>query len=335
MTFLFNVGRITAIVPELIIRYRANQKSFLSNKSNNGLEQVNYKNSKFRKKLGFLIFSYLFLSITDTVNTMSFIFYFSFRVTYHNAFFISGCLENIQVIVTCFACVLFLKTKFELHKKVGIVLIILSMIISLLTSSNSDETNSFIVKGLMIFTCFTNICTPLQECFEKYLMEKKFQSMFMIIFYEGLIGSILPLSILFFFKESIPEQFKLEQFDWKNTIIMVLSTLPYSYIRFGLNWKYNPLIRLVGDKFYSVINTIILMVRNGETEFIVVRIIAMSIMVIGVLIHNEMLILRFCNMDTDTKNEIDIRQITEGEGLIDEYDLISSERIFNVQSSTL
>ena len=55
MTFLFNVGRITAIVPELIIRYRANQKSFLSNKSNNGLEQVNYKNSKFRKKLGFLL----------------------------------------------------------------------------------------------------------------------------------------------------------------------------------------------------------------------------------------------------------------------------------------
>ena len=159
---------------------------------------------------------------------MSFIFYFSFRVTYHNAFFISGCLENIQVIVTCFACVFFLKTKFELHKKVGIVLIILSMIISLLTSSNSDETNSFIVKGLMIFTCFTNTCTPLQECFEKYLMEKKFQSMFMIIFYEGLIGSILPLSVLFFFKESIPEQFKLEQFDWKNTICMILSTLPYS-----------------------------------------------------------------------------------------------------------
>ena len=77
------------------------------------------------------------------------------------------------------------------------------------------------------------------------------------------------------------------------------------------------------------------MVRNGKTEFIVVRIIAMSIMVIGVLIHNEMLILRFCNLDIDTKNEIDIRQITEGEGLIDEYDLISSERMFNFHGSAL
>lgn len=352
LTLMLNIGNMTALIPASIVHCRSNDRPSLTRSSAN----INYRLSRLGKGKYRVIITYIMISLMDSFlnfcNFMKIIYSFAQQAQQADQndneksttkkLNLTSYFSSFQVIAACIACKCLLKTKFERHKLCGICLLIFSTLLTILTMIFSDRENAFPENPFEYFMCFGSlymyIWSPIQECIEKQLMENDFQSPYMILLYEGTIGVVgcaIAIVVVRFGFKIVPEQPLTN-----NEILLLIAFCPiacfYSYTRIILNWKFNPFARLVGDKFtimiFFVYNIILSWCRgklpmNNQIIFIV-HVISNVIIFIGVLIHNEILILHCCKLDIDTKKQIDIREIDEGPGLIEDYESFNKSKTY-------
>ena len=344
LTLVLNIGNMTAFIPASIVHCRSNDRPSLTKPEN-----INYKYSLVGKGKYRVIIKYIMISLMDSFlnfcNFLKIIYSFAQQAGQNNnnlkKLNLTSYFSSFQVIAACIACKCLLKTKFERHKLCGICLLIFSTLLTILTMIFSDRENAFPESPFEYFMCFGSlymyIWSPIQECIEKQLMENDFQSPYMILSYEGAIGVVvcaIAIVVVRFGFKIVPEQSLTN-----NEILLLIAFCPiacfYSYTRIRLNWKFNPFARLVGDKFTTMIFFVYRIIlswyqgklpMNNQIIFIV-HVISNVIIFIGVLIHNEILILHCCKLDIDTKKQIDIREVDE-QKLIEEYESFDKSKTY-------
>ena len=124
--------------------------------------------------------STLSLFITRGIEEGKYIFYFEIVIKASSVFFLA---------ILCHFC---LRYKYYRHHYLSIILIFLGMIpiiISQLFFKDKIKPQSWLIS-LMLFSSYLVFCS-IKECIEKYLMEIYFLNPFKLVFFEGIIGTII------------------------------------------------------------------------------------------------------------------------------------------------
>ena len=352
IAMFFNLCGILAIIPERIVHMRSNYVdnetiSRNNNTNDNGSndsdqipqtsDMVSYDISKIKRhsllktNKKFLIFLYLVVSFIDITTTI--VFSYGNYLRWTNSI-LSFSAEGFQIFLSCLFCSLILKYKIERHKKVSLGIILLSMILnSFVGFSSGSQTLSELVL-LMCNRTYMVSFTALQEVLEKYMMTNYFQNNFFILFVESVLGEIyaaIMLLVIYLSGNTCSLTWVKDNKSYWSTpkyvgrgLLFSLACIPYSNMRLVLARDFLPTDRIVADKvgsFYFFIYYMITAPDNDKDssksfEYYVLSIIAFTSIIIGSVIYNETIVLKFWNLDKDTTKEIESRKLKEHESLM-------------------
>lgn len=159
-----------------------------------------------------------------------------------------------------------------------------------------------------------------KEVIEKILMEKYYFKPLFIIFVEGLMGLcivvfIVCIFLLFRVNDLLGVNTSIA--IWKENVITVLPIIGYFFGNIGLyicliitNKIFTPITRTVADSFSVVVQGIIALFpfnfnfNTSQNKSLILNYIGYSLIAIGCLLFNEVIILYFCNLHVNTKKEI-------------------------------
>ena len=287
-----------------------------SNKSLN-IELIYEEYSPVNKCLLFL--RILMVSITDlAAQYFVFIFYIFFEVDMIQCDFIL----IFSILSKYLFSRLLLKADYYKHHHLSILMNILGLILIGITDIRRLYENwSLNIIYFILIKLFCTICYSLEDVIGKKTLNGDFLSPISILFYKGIIESIILLigSIPFFFiqvnNKNIFSIF-ISRFDEKYNIYPI-------FLLMFFNFLYNLLIWLINDKF-SPNHLAMAMIIEGITEKIHILIFDLDkfkenlyisiyevaiyiILIIGAFIHNEILILNFCGLSEYTTKNLKIK----------------------------
>ena len=207
------------------------------------------------------------------------------------------------------------------HQKVSLGLIILGTFLYLfrIISDGGDYGMFFFLSGTVLY-CFEIVI-------EKYLMENKYITIFEILFYEGCtefcINSFVFVicytcfttnnKILFFEVEIQNFNELLEAFQKIGSciamlilhfIINAIIEMSMMMTNFYLNPNFSYVSEIVSIFFIWILELIYLKPHEFLESYSIEKIIGYFILLFGALIYNEIIILYFCGLETNTKKEI-------------------------------
>lgn len=256
----------------------------------------------------------------------------------------------IKVLLILFTTILSKKIlKYQYHKYhlFGCGVLVIGVIIFTILEFSLKLVNIPSDSGIIaLYFCLSiayQILTAVQECSEKYLMDFRFVSPFALISLEGFAGVFclfISFIVLYFIQcpsETSylcsfisPTHHEYENFfltsklifthyEYLLTIIgLFFSFMLYNTFRSLTNFHFSPAHRAIADTFSFCLTwvaklAIPVLGGIGTNIFIyyIFAFIAMLIMLIGVFIYLEIIIVNACGIETDTKDEILIREITE------------------------
>ena len=223
----------------------------------------------------------------------------------------------------------------------GIVILIVAIIISILSFLYENQNNeNFYIKLLLmilphIFYCFKDACGAI------YLIKSQ-GIIYKLIFINGIIGlilsGILQFILLFFNCNDIKDFLNKDKdicdgdkiktiivnfksFDGFGNYISILSII-FHMAKYIVKWL---LIFYFSLNHFSAIYTIPTLfnyiIKINESEFKVFYILGIVIITLMTLIYNEIIILKFCGLDKETKVEISKRASLDSTcGLLNEID---------------
>lgn len=272
---------------------------------------------------------------------------------------IRGCL----IYFTTFFSFIILKTKYARHHFLGIILISIGMLIYTIVEYTTLKANNELSKYAqnngwifyLIFITFVQICSALQECIEKYMMENKYFSPYFIISCEAVMGFVIETGILItvstvaycyadnYYCFMNPKlDYKSENFMnttkiiFSNPIMLfcILGSLVsytfYDIFRIKTNQEYSPTHRSIGDTLGSFFFWIVLVIMKcfnwfdfefiGSAAFSLIYLVSYLIILIGVYVFLEIILLHFCSLDRNTKYMIKKRAEIENQYLLSEQE---------------
>ena len=342
LAMFFNLCGVLAIIPERIVhKYSTHFGDEVISKSNeNDAEQlirsikaVPYDLSKakgfflFKNKKNLVIFLYFFVSLIDITTTIAFIYSNSLRWT--NSI-LSFSTEGLQIFISCLFCRIILKYKFELHKKVSLCIILLAMIINLFvslsyeTGASSAETSTIVIRVIM--TAYTVSFTAFQEVLEKYMMNNCFQNNFFILFVESTLGEVyagIILLVVYLYQGAS----EFGDFLVGKALLFSLGCIPYSNMRLIFGRDFNPTDRIVADKLGNFYFFLYYLNTTQPSKYYIISIVGFAMIIIGSIIYNETIVLKFCNLDRDTTKEIETRKWREHKLLMDDMNDLSQYNV--------
>ena len=203
------------------------------------------------------------------------------------------------------------------------------------------------------------ILTALQECSEKYLMDFKFVSPFVLISFEGFAGVfclIISFIVLYFIQCPSETSYlcsfaSLTHHEYENffltsklifshyeyllTIIgLFLSFMLFNTFRALTNFHFSPAHRAIADTFSFCLTwvaklTIPVLGGIGTNSLIyyIFAFVAMLIMLCGVFIYLEIIIVNVCGIEMNTTNEILFRENVESKMCLVEQNEKSNKEI--------
>ena len=219
--------------------------------------------------------------------------------------------------------------KHQYFSVIVIAIVVLIIFILSISIENEENNDNYIIKLLLMITpeiiyCFMYICGI------KYLMKSQ-GNVYKLIFFNGIIGLILSgifQIILSFFncndiKDLIHSIFEICDNSKIKTIInnfksfdnfggyLALLLIFFNFIEIICIWL---LIFYFSPNHFAAIYTIpsfieIIFVKNQNNKYL--YIIGAIIIILMTLIYNEIIILKFCGLDKETKNEICKRAIND------------------------
>ena len=258
--------------------------------------------------------------------------------------------KALLIIVTSIFSFFFLNFKMYWHHKFGTGLILIGISvftgveIYITTISNEDLLCLFL--SVMI-----QICSGIQETSEKYLIDKKYVSPFMMVAFEGLIGNsiitmmFIPLSHISCGNKKTTTLLHCNPYSNNERVIedilesvlfvirnkqyiIFLSALFVSYLLFNIfriltNSKCSPTHRAIADilgyfLFWVVrFNSFFKPTKMHEAPFWLIGGVCYVIIILGVFVYLELIVINICGFKDNTDEEIMMRGQTENQIMLE------------------
>lgn len=326
----FNLSEILCGLFEVIVRIRTKNREKRNLSISSGTKIQLERNLTQTIQLGLI---YLVIVILDSSTTFCFIYSCYYIQAYQKDSALDTLNKGIQIIFSFFASKIILQYNVEKYKILAMILMFIGFAINAVISITS------LLHGFDIFLYFIQVLmncgTAIQEVIEKFLIHKKYQSPFFILFIEGVFGNIFSL-IFFFSFMGFTDNIK----NWfisnvSNLFIFGFICTGYTCFRIIINRKTSPTHRVVADTFYSFLSYVLYLTQERIIDMkLFFSLFGHVIVIIGSLIYNEYIILQFCGFDKDTKKEIDRRASEEilesGKIIWREYELYERSTIQNL-----
>lgn len=330
----------------LIIEYKktkSTRKKIIEKEFDNQLLIEKIKIEKKQKKYKLLCL--ILLSLFNFVNLLSYDIINIFKPSDYNKNFFYTLSIPIFFIITAFMSYLFLNYNIYIHQKLSMLispLLSLSLLIILILFK-SEQKNKSMYSILFLIECLgLRSLRYILDVLGKLLMDKMFITHVKLMVYLGIFGIIFSLIVnslsylvnlnfienpdfndYFIIKKNSSKRFKnifdnWGYFDKINRLLLIGNIIIWfgeNYIKWFCIYTFSPNHYAV----YASINPIIiifieLVVKQFNLKYLflyIFSLIALCGIFLCGLIFNEILILRFCNLDQFTKVEINKRQKKE------------------------
>lgn len=219
----------------------------------------------------------------------------------------------------------FLKTSLHRHNYISLLIIISGMIMVMF-----GQNKLFTFQPILLTTIFSNLFYACLEIIEKWLMDKKFISLYEIIFCEGLYGLIIIL-ILCLIGSKVECQSWMylcatgesvinlniilkEVFSFYSylieVLIYVITSSGYNIFIHLCNKDLGPTHHIVSEALASMVVMLVSLILSERKISLWMQIVGHILIVMGTLVYNEIIIFHFLGMNKNTKDEIIERAIT-------------------------
>ena len=351
-TYLFNISDYLAVIPFIIIKIRSKRmtkenmlalqltiKSALTNSTSNTLD-------KKRTFFFWLVVSVGIFDFLSHVSSLAFYLVFGKNDRPLSENNLSSMLI-FNTIVIYVASRLILKTYFYRHHyfsfifNVFCIIILLSLDIynTIVQKKETDSSN-------MIFFYFakkilTIIFYSIEDVIGKKVLLDDLMNIYSLIFYRAIVETVLLIlfSIPFIFikitnKAKTPEVtsniflqigdlFKGSEFY--KVFLFILTNFFYNIFIWSIIDKFSPSHYAISNIFESTGTLIRLWITEKDSvQQPVIRLIIYVILIIGSVIHSEMVVLNFCSMQKNTKLFLEIKEKIEIEAIDFDKDLDES-----------
>ena len=351
-TYLFNISDYLAVIPFIIIKIRSKRmtkenmlalqltiKSALTNSTSNTID-------KKRTFFFWLVVSVGIFDFLSHVSSLAFYLVFGKNDRPLSENNLSSMLI-FNTIVIYVASRLILKTYFYRHHYFSFILNVFCIIILL----SLDIYNTIVQKketdsSNMIFFYFakkilTIIFYSIEDVIGKKVLLDDLMNIYSLIFYRAIVETVLLIlfSIPFIFikitnKAKTPEVtsniflqigdlFKGSEFY--KVFLFILTNFFYNIFIWSIIDKFSPSHYAISNIFESTGTLIRLWITEQDSvQQPVIRLIIYVILIIGSVIHSEMVVLNFCSMQKNTKLFLEIKEKIEIEAIDFDKDLDES-----------
>ena len=351
-TYLFNISDYLAVIPFIIIKIRSKRmtkenmlalqltiKSALTNSTSNPID-------KKRTFFFWLVVSVGIFDFLSHVSSLAFYLVFGKNDRPLSENNLSSMLI-FNTIVIYVASRLILKTYFYRHHYFSFILNVFCIIILL----SLDIYNTIVQKketdsSNMIFFYFakkilTIIFYSIEDVIGKKVLLDDLMNIYSLIFYRAIVETVLLIlfSIPFIFikitnKAKTPEVtsniflqigdlFKGSEFY--KVFLFILTNFFYNIFIWSIIDKFSPSHYAISNIFESTGTLIRLWITEKDSvQQPVIRLIIYVILIIGSVIHSEMVVLNFCSMQKNTKLFLEIKEKIEIEAIDFDKDLDES-----------
>ena len=351
-TYLFNISDYLAVIPFIIIKIRSKRmtkenmlalqltiKSALTNSTSNTLD-------KKRTFFFWLVVSVGIFDFLSHVSSLAFYLVFGKNDRPLSENNLSSMLI-FNTIVIYVASRIILKTYFYRHHYFSFILNVFCIIVLL----SLDIYNTIVQKketdsSNMIFFYFakkilTIIFYSIEDVIGKKVLLDDLMNIYSLIFYRAIVETVLLIlfSIPFIFikitnKAKTPEVtsniflqigdlFKGSEFY--KVFLFILTNFFYNIFIWSIIDKFSPSHYAISNIFESTGTLIRLWItEENSVQQPVIRLIIYVILIIGSLIHSEMVVLNFCSMQKNTKLFLEIKEKIEIEAIDFDKDLDES-----------
>ena len=351
-TYLFNISDYLAVIPFIIIKIRSKRmtkenmlalqltiKSALTNSTSNTID-------KKRTFFFWLVVSVGIFDFLSHVSSLAFYLVFGKNDRPLSENNLSSMLI-FNTIVIYVASRLILKTYFYRHHYFSFILNVFCIIILL----SLDIYNTIVQKketdsSNMIFFYFakkilTIIFYSIEDVIGKKVLLDDLMNIYSLIFYRAIVETVLLIlfSIPFIFikitnKAKTPEVtsniflqigdlFKGSEFY--KVFLFILTNFFYNIFIWSIIDKFSPSHYAISNIFESTGTLIRLWItEENSVQQPVIRLIIYVILIIGSVIHSEMVVLNFCSMQKNTKLFLEIKEKIEIEAIDFDKDLDES-----------
>jgi len=337
-TYLFNISDYLAVIPFIIIKIRSKKLK----QENNLIATTTVKRTKSdpvktldKKKVLFfwLVVSVGIFDFLSHVSSLAFYLVFGKNDRPLSENNLSSMLI-FNTIVIYVASRIILKTYFYRHHYFSFILNILCIIILL----SLDIYNTIVQKkesdssGMILFYFAKKILTiifySIEDVIGKKVLLDDLMNIYSLLFYRAVVETVLLIffSIPFIFVkitnkaknppvtsniyEQIGELFKGKEFY--KVFLFILTNFFYNIFIWLIIDKFSPSHYAISNIFESTGTLIRLWITEKDSvQQPVVRLIIYIILIFGSLIHSEMIVLNFCNMQKKTKLFMEIKEKIE------------------------
>ena len=324
--YIHNLSDFVAIIPYFIRKVISKRKERITsdikieNNSNSDGSQLIYNDKELSitdKKKKIIILFCLFIAILDFLQKFSIVLYGIIYPGKEINFYSFSCYVSFEITFQFICSYFILKMHFyklqyfSLYLNLGIFIIILTIdLINILYKESFDG-------KMYIFYGFCVIFYSIEYSYVKKMLLYGYISLYLLMIIKGLVLLILVLifSFIFYFVNKdvfikIKDFFNTSKYIW----LMIGSIFSKFFLtlflwliidRFSPN--YYPIVLIFKEFFYSILDKII----DGKTYKIMgwdlyVRIVLYVISFIGVIIHNEIVVINICSLGSDTKYFLDL-----------------------------
>ena len=311
-----SISKLFTVIPLLILKFRSNKVSSSEIQSVDSFNKLEYiyteKNIEIVQYKGRLI---LLSAVIFFVQSIFFVLTFGIKT--------NSWIWNI--LITSIFYYWFFKIKLFKHHYLSIIIIILiGFIIDLVLQNLQKDISDNLT--LLLFRFLREILYSFHDVINKYIMEKKFGSIYEIALSNGIITLILLLifAVLdynFFGLDDYEEYFN----NFNGTELLVIFWVMITQLGLYLSL-------MITNRNYTPCHLFIIFVFGQLAYYIdfsgisIIVLLCLIFILFMALIFNEIIELNFCGLSDNTKRKISVRAVTESnlDSMIDKNSTINS-----------
>ena len=333
--YIANISDFFAFIPHLIRKRLLKKKEEnitsieIENNRNSGegnLIYNDYNISVTNKKKKTTLIYLILVGILDFFEKFALILYHILCSTDQYDIPTFSCIVPFEIICQFICSYILLKIKFHklqyfsLFLNLGIFIIIL--IFDLVVSNNNKNENDNFDAKILLFYTFNIIFYSIEFSLGKKIFLHGYISIYLLIIIKGSIVFILSLIfslIVFFINKEVFSQigyfFTVTKYIW-----LMIAKIFCGFFLSLFTWliidifspNYFPLSLLIYEISYFIVDIIYNRKRFSKVEWdLYVRIFLYLVSFIGVMIHNEIVVINICNLGSDTKYFLDLEVESE------------------------
>ena len=324
VVIIYNISSILGIIFEVIINTRLS----IATKNHKGIaikSQEDFNREKAEKYKYYKLKKFLHYAVVISLDTIT-TFWFSYQSVLVKLINKPVYIDTIKRMLLIIFCVLFsyliLDIKIQKYQKFALFVCFIGFLLNFTISIINDFSHDSNQILAIFIELLNNFLSAIMVVEEKMLMHYYFQSPYIIIFYQGIIGCAGAMASLFFYRYVIMDDSKIKDFNtiqsWifdnlGHIMAFIVVTLGYSVMRFLVNKTTTPTHRLIYDTCIVLLKHVIKMLRGNIQGEDFGFLIGYILLVLGSLIYHEVIVVVIWGLKKDTRTEVIKRERIEHE----------------------